>query len=292
MWQQLFLNGLIAGSTYGLVALGFSLIYSIGRFFHFAHAAVIICAGYGVLFLTTDLHVPLSISIIPSIIVSVLIGMVMEIAIYRQLRKMNASSTVLLLASLGIYILVQNMISMKFGDEVQTLSSDAPTSALVIFESRITHPQAIIVLVNMLLYATIGFLILKTRIGRIIRAVANDMELACVAGVNADQVMLLVFALGSALAAVAGILISYDTNLTPTMGFNALLMGVAAVVIGGIGSVGGAILGGLLVGLSQHLGVWKLPTQWQDAIVFVILIIFLLLRPQGFLGKPLRKAAV
>lgn len=292
MWQQLLMNGLIAGSTYGLVALGFSLIYSVGRFFHFAHAAVIICAGYSVLFLTADLHVPLSLSIILSIIVSTLIGMLMEIAIYRQLRKKNASSIMLLLASLGIYILVQNMISMKFGDEVQALSSYAPTSAIVILKSRITRLQAIIVLVNMLLYAIIGLLILRTRTGRIIRAVANDMELACVAGVNADHAMLLVFALGSALAAVAGILISYDTNLTPTMGFNALLMGVVAVVIGGIGSVRGAILGGLLVGLSQHLGVWKLPTQWQDAIVFTILILFLLLRPQGFLGKPLRRAAV
>lgn len=292
MWQQLLMNGLIAGSTYGLVAVGFSLIYSVGRFFHFAHAAVIICAGYSVLFLTADLHVPLSLSITLSIIVSALIGMLMEITIYRQLRKLRASSVMLLLASLGIYIVVQNMISIKFGDDVQALSAYAPTSAIVILKSRITRLQAIIVLVNMFLYAITGLLILRTRTGRIIRAVANDMELACVAGVNTDHVILLVFALGSALAAVAGILFAYDTNLTPTMGFNALLMGVVAVVVGGIGSVPGAILGGLLVGLSQHLGVWKLPTQWQDAIVFVILILFLLLRPQGFLGKPLRKAAV
>lgn len=292
MWQQLLMNGLIAGSTYGLVAVGFSLIYSVGRFFHFAHAAVIICAGYSVLFLTADLHVPLSLSITLSIIVSALIGMLMEITIYRQLRKLRASSVMLLLASLGIYIVVQNMISMKFGDDVQALSAYAPTSAIVILKSRITRLQAIIVLVNMFLYAITGLLILRTRTGRIIRAVANDMELACVAGVNTDHVILLVFALGSALAAVAGILIAYDTNLTPTMGFNALLMGVVAVVVGGIGSVPGAILGGLLVGLSQHLGVWKLPTQWQDAIVFLILIFFLFLRPQGFLGKPLRRAAV
>jgi branched-chain amino acid transport system permease protein len=126
----------------------------------------------------------------------------------------------------------------------------------------------------------------------ILRAVANDSELSSALGLNSGRVIAVAFALGSALAGVAAIFIAYDTDLTPMMGFRAILMGVVAVIVGGVGSIPGALVGGLFVGLAQHLGVWKLPTQWQDAIVFLILIVFLVLRPQGFLGKPLKRAAV
>lgn len=292
MWQQLVMNGLIAGSTYGLVALGFSLIYSVGRFFHFAHAAVIVCAGYSLLLLTTQLHVPLTIAIVVSMLISSVLGVIMEVGIYSSLRKKRASSSVLLLASLGLYIVIQNTISLICGDDLHSLLSSGVGASIVVLNSRITGFQTIIVLVNGLLYALVGSIILRTETGKLIRGVACDPELALICGVNADRLILFVFALGSVLAGVAGILIACDTNLTPTMGFNALLMGIVAAVIGGIGKLRGAIIGGVFIGLVQHLGVWKVATQWQHAIVFVVLVIFLLLRPQGVFGKPLRQAAI
>ena len=136
------------------------------------------------------------------------------------------------------------------------------------------------------------FFLKYTKIGQAMRAVANDPELASVTGIETDRVILSTFALGSALAGIAGILVALDVDMTPTMGMNALLMGVVAVIIGGIGSIPGVALGALLLGMAQQFGIWKISSQWQDAIAFVILLIFLLFRPQGFLGKKVRTATL
>jgi branched-chain amino acid transport system permease protein len=124
-----------------------------------------------------------------------------------------------------------------------------------------------------------------TRLGKEMRAVADDSLASSVVGINPERVILWMFVIGSALSGLAGILISYETNIEPTMGFNALLKGIIASIIGGIGSIPGAALGGLLLGLAENLGIWKLPAMWKDTIAFGILIIFLLVRPQGILGK-------
>jgi len=129
-------------------------------------------------------------------------------------------------------------------------------------------------------------------VGKALRALANDPELARLSGINSDRYIMYAFAIGSFLAAVAAIMISFDTDMAPTMGFNALVMGVIAVIVGGIGSLPGAALGGLLIGLAQNLGVWQLPSKWQDTIAFVILILFLLFRPYGILGKKPQKAHI
>jgi branched-chain amino acid transport system permease protein len=124
------------------------------------------------------------------------------------------------------------------------------------------------------------------------RAVANDSELASLSGIDSDRVILWAFAIGSALAGVAGILIALDVDMTPTMGMDALMIGVVAVIIGGANSIPGIALGALLLGLAQQFGVWYISSQWQDAIAFVILLVFLLFRPQGFMGRKVKKASV
>lgn len=121
---------------------------------------------------------------------------------------------------------------------------------------------------------------------------ANYSELANASGIESDKVILLTFALGSALAGIAGILFALDMDMTPTMGMNALLMGVVAVIIGGVGSIPGIALGALLIGMAQQFGVWKIGSQWQNAIAFVVLLIFLLFRPQGFFGKKIKKVSI
>ena len=126
----------------------------------------------------------------------------------------------------------------------------------------------------------------------VMRAVADDLELARVSGIDSDRIILWTFAISSALAGIAGILVAFDTDMTPTMGLNVLLMGVVAVIIGGSGSIPGVALGALFLGLAQHLGVWGISSQWQDAIAFIILLAFLLVRPEGVLGKRVTKATV
>lgn len=291
MLSQLIANGMIVGSIYGLVALGFGLIYSTTRFFHFAHAAIFTVGAYltysgWLLGLSLTAAIPLAIG------GAAILGSLLEVGVYRPLRRNGASSLVLLLASLGLLIIIQNAISLIFGDDTKTMRGSVVAEGLSVFGAIVTPIQITTIAVSVLLSALCWFFIGYSSKGKRISAVANDPELSRIVGIDSDGVILLAVALGSALAAVAAIFIALDTDMTPMMGFSALLMGVAAAIVGGIGSIPGSMLGGLLIGLAQHLGVWKLPTQWQDAIVFLILILFLLLRPQGFLGKPLRRATV
>jgi branched-subunit amino acid ABC-type transport system permease component len=156
---------------------------------------------------------------------------------------------------------------------------------LNVLGARITPVQIAIILTSFVLFALTAIILKRSKIGKALRAVANNPELAVVAGLDKDKIIYFTYFIGSALAAIAAILISLDIDMTPLMGFQAMLYGVVAVVIGGLGNILGAYFGGLLLGLAQHLGVWYISSKWQDAIAFVILILFLLFRPQGFFGR-------
>jgi len=149
----------------------------------------------------------------------------------------------------------------------------------------ITDIQILILIVSCLLLAILWLFVDKTKLGKAIRAVAEDPIGASVSGIYSERVILYAFGIGSALAGMAGVLISLETNIEPTMGMNAILKGIIASIIGGIGSIPGAVLGGFLLGIVENLGIWKIQAGWKDTISFAILIIFLLLRPQGILGK-------
>lgn len=235
---------------------------------------------------------PLFLSILFAIVLSVFVGCLMEKAIYRPLRHKKSSSLVLLIASLGIYIVLQNIISIIFGDDIKTIRSGIVQEGINILGARITNNQILVICTSTALL--IGLIILqkRTTMGRIMRAVANDPELASVSGIECDRVILWAFIIGSALAGIGGILTALDVDMTPTMGMNALLMGVVAVIIGGVRSIPGVALGALLLSMAQHIGTWVVSSHWQDAIVFIILLVFLLFKPEGFLGKKLKKATV
>ena len=216
----------------------------------------------------------------------------MEFFPYLPLRRKGASPLVLLLASLGIYVVLQNIISMTFGDDIKSIRSGPVKEGLNVFGARITPIQVFTIVVSVVLVIAVAVLLKKMKMGKAMRAVASDPKLANVCGLDSDRVILLAFAIGSVLAGVAGILVALDVDMTPTMGMNALMMGIVAVIIGGVDSIIGIILGALLLGLAQNLGVWYISSQWQDAIAFAILLIFLLFRPQGFMGKRVVKATV
>jgi len=289
--SQLIANAFLSASIYALIGTGFSLIYRTSRFFHFAHGLVCAAGAYAGFFFAAELKVPLLISIVIGVAVAVILGWLMEVVVYRPLRFRGSSSLVMLLASLGVYIIGQNAISLLFGDDTKILRT-AISRSFNIFGARMTSIQIIILLVSGLSLTALIIILRTTKVGVIVRAVASDPELAVVTGVDINRARVWAMALGSALAAVAGILIGLDVNLVPTMGMHALLMSVVAVIIGGIDRTFGAVVGAIFVGLLQHLGVWKLPTQWQDLIVFTALMAFLLIRPQGFLGRPLLKTIV
>ena len=292
MLQQLIINGIIAGSIYALVALGFTIIYRTVKFFHFAHGVVYTAGAYFAYTLFTFLHLHFVLCFLLATLFTAILGIGMDKLVYYPLRLCKASNMILLLASFGVYIFLQNLIAIIYGNQILVLRTGPIKEGYKIFTAVITPVQIMILVVSILLMILLWFFIQKTKLGKAMRAVADDPLAASVVGINPDKIILASFAIGSALAGVAGVLISLETNLEPTMGFSAILKGIIASIIGGIGSIPGAVFGGFFLGLVENLGIWKIPSIWKDFISFAILIIFLLVRPYGIFGTKPEKEAV
>lgn len=172
-----------------------------------------------------------------------------------------------------------------YGAQILTLRTGPVVEGYQIFSAVITPIQILILSVSIILFAILWFIVDKTKTGKAIRAVADDPVGASVSGIYPEKVIFSAFGIGSALAGMAGVLISLETNIEPTMGLNAILKGIIAAIIGGIGSIPGAVLGGFFLSIVENLGIWKIQAGWKDTIAFAVLIIFLLLRPEGILGK-------
>ena len=292
MIVQLVANALIATAVYTLVGVGFAMIYWSARFFNFAHAVSYTLAAYIAYGLMATVGFPLAAAAVMAIAGAAAFGALMELLVFRRMRRKAASPLGLLLASLGLMVAIQNLVSLTFGDDTKSIRSGVIGSGLAIGEARMTAIQIWTILSASAIVTVLWFGMHHTRAGRSLRAVANDPELAKIVGIDSDRVILWTFAIGSGIAGVAAILVGLDTDLNPTMGLRILLMAVTAVIIGGEGRIYGVAIGAALVGAAQHLGILSLGTQWQDAIVFILLIVFLLVRPQGFVGRPQRKVAV
>jgi len=289
-FAQLMANGVIAGCIYALAGLGLAVVYSTARFFHFAHGAVFAAGAYAAYVLGASLGLPLPAAIPMAVFLSTLLGYSMELLVYRPLRRRSASAMILLVASLGIYVLIQNAISMVFGDDTKIMRIGNVHEGAAIWGARITMTQMVIIGASAVLVTLSGILARSSRVGKAMRAVACDAELAAASGVNADRIISCAFAVGSALAGIAGILVAFERNLTPTMGMDALMMGVVAMIVGGAGSIAGVALGGILLGIAQNLGVWKIGSEWQSAVAFAVLLTFLLFRPHGIFARTAGKA--
>ena len=265
------------------------LIFHVCRFFHFAHAVVFTSGAYFMYLFKVWLGFPFLFAIPLAILSCSFLGCLIDITVYRPLRLIKTVPMVLLLASLGLYILLQNTISVVFGDDTKSVRNWEVKEGLNILGARITPVQILIIASSIIITIALAVYLKKSKMGKAMRAVASDPELSNVSGIDSNRVILWSFAIGSGLAAIAGILVCLDVDMTPTMGLNALLMGVVAVIIGGSRRIWGVVLGALLLGFAQHFGVLMISSQWQDAIAFIILLIFLVFKPEGFTGKKLRK---
>ena len=292
MIQQLLLNGIIAGSIYALIAIGFTVIYRTVKFFHFAHGVVYTAGAYFAYTLVISLHLNFVLSFFLAIILAGLLGITIDRFVYHPLRKQNASNLIFLLASFGVFIFLQNLIQLIYGAQILTIRTGPIKEGHHFLGAVITDTQILILAISIILMILLWLFIQKTKLGKAMRAVSDDPIAANIVGINPEKIILASFAIGSALAGAAGILISFETNIEPTMGFSALLKGIIAAIIGGIGSIPGAVLGGFFLGLAENLGIWKISSGWKDCIAFVILIIFLLIRPWGFLGTKTEKDTI
>jgi branched-chain amino acid transport system permease protein len=283
MILQFLANGLVAGAVYSIVALGFSLIYNATKVFHIAHGAVYTTSAYIFYSFYRMFGLPLSISILGGLLAGIILGILMEIGIYRQLYEKRAPSGISLVSSIGIYILVVNFIALVYGNETKVLSPGIGKTYEIgnIIVTRIQVYEVIVFIIIFVLY----FLLLKkTNFGRLIKALANNPTLLSTFGVEASALRIGIFSLGSLFAGISSCLVALDVGIDPHVGMPALLISAVAMIIGGIGVFESAAIGGFIIGILQNLVVWRISSRWQEAVTFILLIIFLLLRPQGILG--------
>lgn len=282
LWQLL-ANGIVNGCVLALMSAGFSLIYNTTRVFHIAHGGVYTVAAYLCYAFLVQMHLSLSVSILLALLLTALLGSLVEYVVYAPLAKRRASLAIALLSSLGLYVVLINTVAMIWGNETKVLRSGV--EATVRFGSVIlTRIQIMQVIVAAILISLFLWVLRATRWGRILRAVRDNPTLTSVMGVNLYRIRLAIFTAGSALAGVAAILTALDVGMDPNIGLPVLLTAAVALIIGGVGSFGAPIAGAFLIALLQSLLIWRISARWVDAFTFGFLIICLLVRPQGLLA--------
>ena len=252
-YVQLALNGVIAGSIYALFAVGLTMVYGIFRFINFAHGELIALGAYLTLLFTQNIFsLPLYYAVLPALIVTISIGLAQERYIYRPLRHGNRIS--LLIASIGLSYLLRNGIRIVWGSDLMTYGLK-PSRGMEFAGLIITQVQILMMAAAVLFLGRLYFLFTRTMLGKSLRAVADNMELADIMGINMNRVSMTVWTLASVFAGVGGILLALDTNLEPLMGLTNMIKAFAAMLLGGSGNVWGALLGGLFIEIFENVGV-------------------------------------
>jgi len=273
--MQIAINILFSACNLLLIALGFALIYRVVRFFHFAHACTIAIGAYAAYTTSTLLGLPLIVALVSGPIVAAAFSAMLEFGVYRPLRRKSASPLVLLLASLGAYIVFQNLLSILFGDSTKLLGISS-SGGIVLADARLTVVQVWTMGVAVAATACVAFFLYGTKMGRASRAVASQPFLAEAIGLNPDRIILLTLLLGSTLGGLSGTLLALDVGMTPTMGMTPLMMGVVVVIISGEQGVTRLVLASLGLAICQHLTSWQFGSQWQDTATFLVLLVYLL----------------
>jgi len=286
IWQFL-ANGLIRGSMYALMALGFGLIYNTTRIFHIAHGAVYTVAAY--LFYTCAILLKLNVfvSLFLALFCSGILGVIIEFSIYHPLYKRKASIGIYLISSLGLYIFLINTIALFYGNETKTLSPGIEKT-YHIGSIILTRIQIFELISFIIIFPIFLFFLKRIKLGKIIRALADNPELSTVVGINVKKIRIIIFFLGSILAGFTSCLGALDVGMDPHMGMNVLLIAAVAVIMGGVGIFESPVVGAFILGLLQNLLIWKVSSRWESMVTFMLLICFLVFRPQGILGKKRR----
>lgn len=292
---QHLMNGLTLGGIYALIALGYTMVYGILKFINFAHGDVLMAGAYMGLFLFDWIRgdaalgvwtlVAFFLAMIISMAFSALLGMFIERVAYKPLRK--ATRLAPLLSAIGVSFILSNGAAWMFGTHSRKFNYPFDNTPIYLGEVVITPHQILILVVSLLMMIILKVFVDRTRMGKAMRATSLDQGTAMLMGINVNRVISMTFAIGSALAAVGGILIALDFKVYATMGTMTGLKAFVAAVVGGIGNISGAMFGGILLGLLETFGVaiFGIPTGLKDTIAFGVLIIILLVKPQGLFGK-------
>ncbi|MCM1325556.1 MAG: branched-chain amino acid ABC transporter permease [Bacteroidales bacterium] len=284
---QYLINGISLGSVYALIALGYTMVYGIAKMLNFAHGDVIMVGAFTTFTICNTMHLPIPVGVLAAVVLCTLLGMLIEKVAYKPLR-MASSPLAVLITAIGVSYLLQNMALLIFGSNTKFFTSVVSLKPLRLFDGQllITGETIVTIIVCIIIIVALMLFINKTKAGQAMLAVSEDKGAAQLMGINVNGTITLTFAIGSALAAVAGVLLcSAYPSLTPYTGSMPGIKAFVAAVFGGIGSIPGAFIGGILLGVIEIMGRAYISSQMADAIVFAALIIVLLFKPTGLLGK-------
>ena len=279
-------SGISLGSIYAIIALGYTMVYGIAKMLNFAHGDVIMIGGYVAFFAMTSGQLHPLVALLIAMVVCTVLGVVVERMAYKPLRQ--ATSLAVLITAIGVSYFLQNMAQILWTSSPKVFTSIVGNRNFPLFDGGLTVSAIAVVTISACIVIMIGLTWFTgfTRIGKAMRACSEDKDAARLMGINVDFIISVTFAIGAALAAVAGVLlVSMYPTLTPTTGAMPGIKAFTAAVFGGIGSIPGAMIGGILLGIIEIFGKAYISTQLSDAIVFAVLIIVLLLKPTGLLGK-------
>ena len=283
-----FINGLSLGSVYAIIALGYTMVYGIAKMLNFAHGDVIMVAGFVIYTLMNSLGVHPIAAVLISVVVCTVLGVTIEKIAYKPLGK--ATPLAVLITAIGVSYFLQNLALLIFGSDTKMFTSVVKVPQLNLGEITITGETIVTIIACIIIMVCLTLFIKKTKAGQAMLAVSEDKDAAELMGINVNATISLTFAIGSGLAAVAGALLcSQYTSLTPYTGAMPGIKAFVAAVFGGIGSIPGALIGGLLLGVIENLSKAYISSQMADAIVFSVLIIVLLVKPTGILGKKINE---
>lgn len=294
------INGLTIGGVYALIALGYTLVYGILFMINFAHGEVFMFGSFGgyaaLMYLVNsgfaEKHVALCViaAFVAAMVISSVLGALLERIAYRPLR--DASRLAPLISAIGASIFLQNLMMLIVKARMQVYPDVIPEVFIEIGQVRISYFQIFIILSSVVLMLGLYLFIQKSKTGKAMRAVAEDKNAAALMGIDVNRIILITFVIGSALAAAAGVMVGmYYTQINHMMGFIPGIKAFTAAVLGGIGNVAGAMLGGYLLGIAEALGVLVMPAEYKDVIAFGLLVLVLVFRPTGILGEVVSEKA-
>lgn len=285
------INGISLGSVYAIIALGYTMVYGIAKMLNFAHGDVIMVGGYVVFTVVSTMGLPPALAILVAVIACTVLGVTIERIAYRPLRE-AASPLAVLITAIGVSYLLQNLALLFFGANTKSFSSVVTIPPLKLMDGQLSISGETIITIAacIVIMIVLTWFVNKTKSGQAMLAVSEDKGAAQLMGINVNGTIALTFAIGSALAAVAGVLLcSAYPSLTPYTGAMPGIKAFVAAVFGGIGSIPGAMIGGILLGIIEILGKAYISSEMADAIVFSVLIIVLLVKPTGILGKNIQE---
>ena len=287
---QYLINGISIGSVYAIIALGYTMVYGIAKMLNFAHGDVIMVGAYMSYSVTSYLGLPTAVGIAVAVVVCTLLGVLIEGLAYKPLR--GVPSLAVLITAIGVSYFLQNAAQLVWGSAPKNFKSIVTMKPMVLFDGQLTITGEVIytIAASVLIMVALTLFINKSRMGKAMRAVSEDRDAAQLMGINVNQTISTTFAIGNALAAVAVVLLcSTVPTLMPTTGSMPGIRAFTAAVFGGIGSIPGAMLGGILLGIIETFSKAYLSTQFSDAIVFLVLNVILLVKPAGLLGKQIQE---